>query len=440
MRLATPPMTRILAVVAATASFALAAAPAAAQGTALERRAQEMADLITADATAADSTFAPSFLAQLPAARMSDIARQIHAQYGEVTRWRLVEAAPTGFSGRFTFVTERGFEMPVELAVSADPPHRVTGIFFRPGVPMAADWSELDARLDSLPGTTSMLVAELTADGLRPIHAVRADEQLAIGSAFKLWVLAELAAQIEAGERESDDVVALPDSPSLPSGILQDWPAGAPVTLHTLATLMISISDNTATDALIGQLGREALEARVAAIGHARPALNQPFLTTRELFVLKAPAERSLAERWLGADPAARRALLRDEVADRELALAMWERPFAIDRIEWFASAYDLARTMAALHRIADGDTTSPALRIMAVNPALTAAEDWPYVGYKGGSEPGVLALAWLALTPDGRWLALTGTWNDPDAALDHSAFVALLERAATLAAGGATP
>ena len=48
---------------------------------------------------------------------------------------------------------------------------------------------------------------------------------------------------------------------SLPSGITQDWAPGTPASLEQLATLMISISDNTATDALMGLIGRERLEA-----------------------------------------------------------------------------------------------------------------------------------------------------------------------------------
>ena len=49
---------------------------------------------------------------------------------------------------------------------------------------------------------------------------------------------------------------------------MQDWPPGAAVTVETLATLMISVSDNTATDTLIRLVGRERVEARLAASGH----------------------------------------------------------------------------------------------------------------------------------------------------------------------------
>ncbi len=94
----------------------------------------------------------------------------------------------------------------------------------------------------------------------------------AIGSAFKLYVLSTLSREIAARRRSWNDVVPL-DQRSYPSGILQDWPQGTPMTLQTLATLMIAISDNTATDQL-------------AATSHAAPELGQRFSTTREFFQL----------------------------------------------------------------------------------------------------------------------------------------------------------
>ena len=80
-----------------------------------------------------------------------------------------------------------------------------------------------------------------------------------MGSAFKLGVLKALKEQIAGGRHSWDEVAELtaPDL-SLPSGIIQGWPMGAPLTLHSLAALMISISDNTATDVLMRVVGRAA--------------------------------------------------------------------------------------------------------------------------------------------------------------------------------------
>src|SRR5215472_9459217 len=110
--------------------------------------------------------------------------------------------------------------------------------------------------------------------------AIEADTALAVGSTFKLAALATLRSDVDKKKRSWKDVVELrPEAKSLPSGVLQDWPDHAPLTLYTLAALMISQSDNTATDALIGLLGREKVEAFASR--------NKPYLTTREMFVLK---------------------------------------------------------------------------------------------------------------------------------------------------------
>src|SRR3546814_9000798 len=60
------------------------------------------------------------------------------------------------------------------------------------------------------------------------------------------------------------------------------------------------------------------------------------------------------------------------------------------------------------------------ARRILGLNPGIPAdaASHWAYVGYKGGSEPGVLDMTLLLHAKSGGWYALSGTWNNPDAAL----------------------
>ena len=77
-------------------------------------------------------------------------------------------------------------------------------------------------------------------------------------------------------------------------GRAQNVAAGTGVPLRRYAEPMISISDNTAADHLIHRLGRRAVEAQMTRFGMARPLLDTPFLTTRELFVLKGSADRSL--------------------------------------------------------------------------------------------------------------------------------------------------
>ena len=77
------------------------------------------------------------------------------------------------------------------------------------------------------------------------------------------------------------------------------------------------------------------------------------------------------------------------------------------------------------------------ALPILAVNPGIAPADAgrWRYLGYKGGSEPGVIAMSFLAQRQDGDWYAFSASWNNPAARVDEARFVALVTRALNLLA-----
>jgi hypothetical protein len=70
------------------------------------------------------------------------------------------------------------------------------------------------------------------------------------------------------------------------------------------------------------------------------------------------------------------------------------------------------------------------------MNPGVgpAAAANWGYVGYKGGSEPGVISMSFLLQAKDGTWYALSASWNNSAAVVDESRFIALMSRAVDLA------
>jgi hypothetical protein len=72
----------------------------------------------------------------------------------------------------------------------------------------------------------------------------------------------------------------------------------------------------------------------------------------------------------------------------------------------------------------------------MAVGTAVpeNLSEGWRYIGFKGGSEPGVITLSWLLQDRTGKWHVVTLSWNNPDAAVDPGTFGALAMRAIALA------
>jgi Beta-lactamase enzyme family len=198
------------------------------------------------------------------------------------------------------------------------------------------------------------------------------------------------------------------------------------------AAKMISISDNTAANMLINLVGRPAVEAQDRQwSGHA--ALNVPFLTTREAFILKLSRWPALANRYIAANQAGRRALLASTVDRATLpALAAgqaWATPRDTRTIEWFASADDICRAFAGLQQLAAQPALAPLGSVLSADNGGAGLDParWPTVWFKGGSEPGVLTLGYLATNSKGQTFVVVAMLSDPAAALPPSAGPGLL-------------
>jgi len=375
--------------------------------------------------------FTPAFLAQVPPAQIRAIGQQVLAQYGAVRGLERLDAGSPQ-SGVMHVALERA-TLHIQIVVEPQAPNRIAGLLIT-GADMRADsLAAIIAEIRALPGRTSVAIARL-GDGAPAMLATLEPEQpLAIGSAFKLFILAELNRQIGAGQRHWGDVVSL-DRRSIPSGTLQTWPQGSPVTLHTLAALMISVSDNTATDMLLHTLGRENVERMMTTIGVSNEALNRPLLSTLEMAAIKTAPAPSL-NLWQQADEAGRRRMLATDYANIDAARIDIARftgnPLHLD-VEWHASAADMVRVMDWLRR--NGDETTRA--ILAINSGVgpQLRGELAYVGFKGGSEAGVLNLTWLVRNRAGAWQVITGSWNNPDAPLEEQRFVGLIARAVQMA------
>lgn len=377
----------------------------------------------------ADRVFAPSFLAAVSPSQLKAIADQLIAANGVIKAVDDVSYTGNG-AASFDIVFEKG-RASATLQLDGQAPYLVTGFRIGAVTPVDDAPAKLLADFAALPGHADFGVFLLGSDGPQPILTSSPTGQMAIGSTFKLYVLSALAQDIKAGKRQWGDVVTL-DARSIPSGQMQNWPAGSPVTLHTLATMMVSISDNTATDMLMRVLGREAVEAEVITSGHSEPSRILPMLSTVEFFALKNDPARIAT--WQAADDARQRALLKEwaptlTVANVDVGKLATSGPTAIDSIEWFASAEDIARILMRLRD--SGDST--ALDILAVNPMVSPeqAAHWGYAGYKGGSETGVLNLSWLLKDKQGRWFVIAASWNDPAAKLEDTKLIMLAQRLA---------
>jgi len=331
-----------------------------------------------------EAWFSEDFLAQVPVGQVEAILAQLGAQLGAFQGVRPVEP------GRYLVVFEKGY---VPARIGLDARGRIASLFFEPPVVRLPSLKAAQEAFRALPGQVGLWVEKNGQEVL----ALNPESPLAVASAFKLMVLALVLEEVEASRWRWDQVVRLQESwKSLPSGILQNWPAQSPLTLHTLAALMISLSDNTAADALMHLLGRERLEA------HAPQ--NRPFLTTREAFQLAAGANQDLLQAYREGGLEVRRQVLErlrerplPRVGDLPLDPARWPQ-----EADWHFAPRELCAWMG---RVAD-------LLLLGINPGLTLS-GWDSIAFKGGSRPGVLSLVHALKRGDDRY-CVAFVWNNP--------------------------
>jgi hypothetical protein len=388
------------------------------------------------DEAALGQRFAPSFTAQHPAAEIAQTVAQVGAQLAPFVIDRIDDGAtPTALVAivrpdRPGSPAADAPRMRIELSVDPAEPHVILRLGLRPAleVKAASSWDDVHARLRGVGAPqVGFLAAEIDGGKCAALSAIEPKKPLALGSAFKLYVLYALGKSIEAGKHGWDEPVAIEESKkSLPSGDMRDEPAGKSLPLRTFAEKMIAVSDNTATDHLIALVGRVAVEDAVKATGHANPARMVPFLSTRDLFAMKLLAAPDELAAYAAADTAKKRKLL-ESYEQRDLGAALqaaggWSRPRMIDSIEWLASPDDLCKLMVALKAQADAPKTAPVGAILSVNPGIPDEKGtYRYVGFKGGSEPGVMNLTWLLQRKsDDKWLFLTAGFNSPAGAIDE--------------------
>lgn len=133
----------------------------------------------------------------------------------------------------------------------------------------------IQARVEALAGEVNGVVgvfAEDLASGATV--ALNADMVFPTASVMKVPILYELYQQVEAGKVDLGRRIPFTPEKMVPgSGILQDLDFGLQPTVKDLATLMITVSDNAATDMVIEQVGLDAVNATMQRAGMARSML-----------------------------------------------------------------------------------------------------------------------------------------------------------------------
>lgn len=376
---------------AAVLALALLAASYASPAAAVQDTARVRVDALLSAGHADPAWFSASFLLQVPVTQVDAILAQITKTLGTYQ-------SLDGTRGDYTATFAKGTE---EVLAHVDAEGHIDGLLFKTPKLRAASLEEAlrDLRPDS--GTLAYVIVKGNTD----IASSNASQPLAVGSAFKLAVLAALRDEIARGRLRWSGVAPLQGRwKSLPSGVLQTWPDGTPISLASYASEMISISDNTAADMLIHVVG-SALTPYAGG--------NQPFLTTRQAFILKSSPGAARRAGYLAAGTVPQRAAILRAVDDMPLpaVTALDAQPSL--GIEWHYSVRDLC---ALMHRVAD-------LPLMSINPGVADAADFTHVAYKGGSDAGVLNLTTQVTTKRGATYCFSATVNDAAGPVNERTF-----------------
>lgn len=343
-----------------------------------------------------EARFAPEMIEQVPAKDLVTAFEQLRAG-GPYTLTGWDEMAG-GAVGRLK--SDKG-QIDMQISVDGD---KIDGLLFTPAedAPEIGSIDEARKALQERSPGSGFLFAD---ESCSPIEGDNYGSAMPIGSMFKLYVLGALVTGVEKGNLSWDDELTLTEElKSLPSGKLQDEPVGTKLTVAEAAKLMISISDNTATDMLIKHVGREAVEAEVEAMGHESPEMLRPFLTTREAFQM-ALSDPELRKKWAdtSGDPtnphpetsAEQRAIV-DSLPGWDLTFdeTLAQDPFWDESLDWFASATDLCHAHKHLQERAKTEAGAPVRDILSENPGVQLP-DADFVGFKGGSAPGEIGLSY---------------------------------------------
>jgi beta-lactamase class A len=123
----------------------------------------------------------------------------------------------------------------------------------------------IKAKIDGFHGHVSLYAKNLDSGAA---YGLAAEEPVRTASTIKLPILIECFSEAAEGKLNLGEMITLPEDEKVSgSGILQDLTAGDRLPVRDLMTLMIVLSDNTATNLILNRIGGNAVNARMAQLG-----------------------------------------------------------------------------------------------------------------------------------------------------------------------------
>lgn len=372
--------------------------------------------------------FDEPFLAQMPLPDLEDLFARLGRDLGSCTGQEITSRLSER-SASVCWSFEHGYWMDGMLTVNGADPPKISILRFGLPSQRSDSWPQAEEQTRSLSDHVSFEIRDLSMQ--RTLASVNPTMRLGVGSVSKLLILGCLLDELGSQTRQWDDSLTLGEEDrSSGSGLLHNWPAGSPLTLHTAAVLLMSQSDNTAADLLLRHLGRRAVEAFMEKLSIGDAQARNPFFSTRGLFRLMGSPEEE-RERYRKATPDDRnRALVEAEsktTAVYDDVMGVWP-----DGFDWYLSAGEVCTVLDHLRlQLLESQV---ARDIVGMNDGGMASNEWRFAGYKGGSSPGRMGLAMLLEDDRQHWTAACLVVNTKPQDLDGEACVRLMRRATDLA------
>jgi len=142
-------------------------------------------------------------------------------------------------------------------------------------------WQKLEASIQQvdqhLDGVMGVAIEDLTTGDH---FFLREDEVFAQASSIKITVLANLYLQAEQGKLKLTDLYTVQSSDLVPDSYIMNGltPGVTRVTLRDLATMMVAVSDNSATNVLIDRIGMPNVNAMLDSLGLTHTRLRRKMM------------------------------------------------------------------------------------------------------------------------------------------------------------------
>lgn len=142
-------------------------------------------------------------------------------------------------------------------------------------------WQKLEAQIQEidqhLDGVMGLAIEDLSTGDHLYLHE---DEVFAQASSIKITVLANLYLQAQQGKLKLNDLYTVQSSDLVPDSDIMNGltPGVTRVTLRDLATMMVAVSDNSATNVLIHRIGMQNVNAMLDSLGLTHTRLRRKMM------------------------------------------------------------------------------------------------------------------------------------------------------------------